>query len=185
MGRRAQISRPAILDAALAIADEHGLTGVTMAAVAARLDVTAMALYRHVAGKDDLLDGLVEVLLTELPPPAAELPWQERLQYLAGALRSTAARHPAVFPLLLQRPAATGQARQVRDSVCAALRQAGLDAEQAARAERLISTAILGFATSEAAGRFDHHSPDVRDSDFACLLNGIHTLITLGPAQQT
>jgi AcrR family transcriptional regulator len=182
MGRRAQISRPSILGAALAIADEQGLAAVTMSAVAARLDVTAMALYRHVAGKDDLLDGLVEALLTEMPPPAAELPWQQRLEHLAGALRSSAARHPAVFPLLLQRPAATEQARQVRDNVCAALHQAGLDPEQAARAERLISTAVLGFATSEAAGRFDHHPPDVRDADFACLLNAIHALITRGPA---
>jgi AcrR family transcriptional regulator len=177
MGRRAQISRSAILDAALALADEHGLDAVTMSAVAARLHVTPMALYRHVAGKDDLLDGLVEVLLTEMPPPAADLPWPDRLGHLATALRSTAARHPAVFPLLLQRPAATEHARRVRDGVCAALRQAGLDAGQAARAERLISTAVLGFATSEAAGRFAHHSQDVRDADFACLLTTLHTAI--------
>ncbi|MEV0589897.1 TetR/AcrR family transcriptional regulator C-terminal domain-containing protein [Nonomuraea cavernae] len=136
-----------------------------------------MALYRHVAGKDDLLDGLVEALLTEVPPPAAGLPWQDRLKHLATALRSTAARHPAVFPLLLQRPATTEHARQVRDGVCAALRQAGLDAEQAARAERLISTAVLGFAASEAAGRFDHHAQDVRDTDFACLLTAAHAVI--------
>lgn len=177
MGRRAQISRSAILRAALAVADEHGLGAVTMAAVATRLGVTPMALYRHVESKDDLLDGLVEALLTEMPPAPADLPWQDRLKHLATALRSMAARHPAVFPLLLQRPAATEHARQVRDDVCAALRQAGLHAEQAARAERLISTAVLGFATSEVAGRFDHHPQDVRDADFACLLTALRAAI--------
>jgi Bacterial regulatory proteins, tetR family len=61
VGRTAQISRAAILSAGLAIADEHGLSAVTMQAVARRLRVTPMALYRHVANKDDLLDG---------PPPS-------------------------------------------------------------------------------------------------------------------
>jgi hypothetical protein len=77
---------------------------------------------------------------------------------LAGSLRiqaarSAAKRHPAVFPLLLTRPAATPAARTARDSVQEALREAGLAADEAARAERLISAAGLGFAASEAAGR--------------------------------
>ncbi|MEV4567748.1 TetR family transcriptional regulator [Nonomuraea sp. NPDC049419] len=177
MGRPAQISRATVLDAALALADEQGLAAVTMAAVAARLGVTPMALYRHVSNKDDLLDGLVEALLTEIPPPPDDLPWQDRLRHLATGVRRSAARHPSVFPLLLQRPAATEEARQVRDRVCAALREAGLDDERAARAERLISTAVLGFATSEAAGRFDHHAQDVRDADFACLLDALHAFV--------
>lgn len=170
MGRPAQISRPAVLTAALAVADERGLDALTMQAVAARLGVTAMALYRHVRDKDDLLDGLVEALLTEFPPPDPGLPWRERLAETARAIRASAARHPAVFPLLLRRPAGTEQARRVRDGVLDALREAGLNDERAARAERLISTAVLGYAASEAAGRFDHHPQDVRDADFAHLL---------------
>lgn len=173
MPRPAQISRPAVLAAALAVADEHGLDAVTMQAVAARLGVTAMALYRHVRDKDDLLDGLVEALLTEFPPPDPALPWRERLAALATRIRASAARHPAVFPLLLRRPAATEHARRARDAVLAALREAGLGEEEAARAERLISTAVLGYAASEAAGRFAHHAPEVRDADFALLLRTI------------
>ena len=177
MGRTAQISRAAILSAGLAIADEHGLTAVTMQAVARRLRVTPMALYRHVANKDDLLDGLVERLLAEVSPPAAGLPWQERLAAMAHGIRATATRHPGVFMLLLSRPAVTGEALGARESVYAALREAGLDPDQVARTERLLSTMILGFAASEAAGRFARHPAAVRDADFACLLEWVGHLI--------
>ncbi|MFI6989391.1 TetR/AcrR family transcriptional regulator [Nonomuraea wenchangensis] len=180
MGRPAQISRPAVVAAAMAVADEHGLAGLTMPAVAARLGVTTMALYRHVASKDDLLDALVEALLPPLPPESRGASWRERLGAMAAAIRDTAARHPAVFPLLLQRPAATERAREIRDGVVAALRQAGLAPGPAARAERLISTAVLGYAAGEAAGRFDHHDRRVRDEDFACLLAAITALVEAG-----
>ncbi len=177
MGRVAQISRAAVLAAALRLADEQGLAAVTMHAVARSLGVTPMALYRHVADKDALLDGLVELLLTEYPRPAPEGRWDERLVALADGIRATARRHPAVFPLLLTRPAVTPAARTVRDAVQAALREGGLSDPEAARAERLISTAVLGFAASEAAGRFRHHDQSVIDEDFAELLRWLRRVL--------
>ena len=170
MGRTPQISREAVLDAALRLADDDGLEAVTMHAVAKRLRVTPMALYRHVDDKNALLDGLVELLLTEYPLPLASEPWDERLTALATGIRATARRHPAVFPLLLTRPAVTPAARAARDAVHAALREGGLPEPEIARAERLISTAVLGFAVSEAAGRFRQHDESVIDADFAELL---------------
>ena len=177
MGRAAQISRAAVLDAALRLADEQGLAAVTMHAVARSLRVTPMALYRHVADKDALLDGLVELLLTEYPQPAAEGRWDERLVALADGIRATARRHPAVFPLLLTRSALTPAARAARDAVQAALREGGLSHLEAARAERLISTAVLGFAASEAAGRFRHHDQSVIDGDFAELMRWLRRVL--------
>jgi AcrR family transcriptional regulator len=175
VGRAPQISREAVLDAALRLADEQGLDAVTMHAVARRLQVTPMALYRHVDDKNALLDGLVEMLLTEYQLPRAEDEWDERLIALAEGIRDTARRHPAVFPLLLTRPAVTPAARVVRDAVQAVLREAalregGLPEAEVARAERLISTAVLGFAASEASGRFRQHDQSVIDADFAELL---------------
>ncbi len=177
MGRRPQIDRAAILDAAMELADERGLEAVTMHAVAQRLGVTPMALYRHVDGKQALLDGLVERLLTSYSLPPADAPWPGRLTGMAEAVRSTAKRHPAVFPLLLTRPAVTPAARMVRDSVQAALREAGLAEAEAARAERLISTAVLGFAASEAVGRFRQHAQAVIDEDFAVLLRWLRLVM--------
>jgi len=171
MGRPGRIDRDDVLSAALAIADDAGLAAVTMGAVAARLEVTPMALYRHVANKADLLDGMVELLLTEFSPPPAG-PWVDRLGRLAEAIRASAQRHPNVFPLLLQRPATTPRARRVRDNVYSALQHAGVQDKRVAQLERLISTAILGFAASEAAGRFGNHSRRQLDDDFA-LLQGL------------
>lgn len=195
MGRTARISRAAVLAAALALADEAGLELVTMHAVGRRLGVTPMALYRHVDSKNALLDGLVEALLTEVtetaaghhdavPGAAAREPqdsrgaWEARLVALAYAMRDTARRHPAAFPLLLTRPAVTPAARAARDVVYADLRDAGLPADSIARAERLVSTAVLGFAASEAAGRFAAHDKAVIDADFAELLRWLRLAVT-------
>jgi AcrR family transcriptional regulator len=177
MGRRAQISRDVILEASLAIADADGLAAVTMQAVALALAVTPMALYRHLDGKADLLDGLVESLLTQVELPASELPWEERLRALARSTRALAQRHPNVFPLLLTRPAVTPASLRVREAVLVALADAGFGDEQARRSERLLSTAILGFAASEATGRFREHSRATLDADFACLERSIAELI--------
>ncbi len=170
MGRPARIDRGAVVAAGLAVADELGLGAVTMQAVADRLEVTPMALYRHVANKADLLDAMVEHLLTEFAPPSPGLPWQQRMATQARALRRSAQRHPGVFPLLLQRPVATPEAAEVRGGVYDALALAGVKAPYLAQAERLVSTAVLGFAVSEVSGRFRFHSRQELDDDFDRLL---------------
>ena len=166
MGRRARIGRSVILRASLDVADERGLAAVTMQAVADRLGVTPMALYRHVAHKADLLDGVVESLLAEFQLPDRRQPWRRRLEAIARAARDSARRHPDVFPLLLQRRASTPIARQVPDAIYAALRDAGMREAELPRAERLLSTFVMGFAVSEASGRFRARAADV-EADFA------------------
>jgi AcrR family transcriptional regulator len=169
VGRPAQIDRAAILAASLQLADEHGLAAVTMQAVAGRLGVTPMALYRHVVNKADLLDGVVESILLEVPLPEPHDGWQDRLGGLAHGTRQAARRHPQVFPLLLQRAAVTPGASRTREAVYDALREAGLPEDEIAQLERLLATAVLGFAASEAGGRFAAHSPAQIDADFARL----------------
>jgi AcrR family transcriptional regulator len=169
VGRPAQIDRAAILAASLELADEQGLAAVTMQAVADRLGVTPMALYRHVANKADLLDGVVESILLEVPLPDPADAWPDRLSALARGTRAAARRHPQIFPLLLQRAAVTPGARRTREVVYAALREAGLAEDDVVQMERLLVTAVLGFAASEAGGRFAAHSPVQLDADFARL----------------
>jgi AcrR family transcriptional regulator len=150
--------RRQILEAALATADDRGLAGVTMRAVAQRVGVSAMALYPHVASKEALLDGMVDVLLAELLPLLDALPadadWWTRLVTLARGFRKLAAEHPSAFSLLLSRPSVTPEAVRATDLVYEAVLEAGVPDADAPRVERLISTFVIGFAASEVNGRF-------------------------------
>jgi AcrR family transcriptional regulator len=152
--------RGEILDAALAIADEHGLAAVTMRAVAARVGLTPMALYPRVGGKDGLLDGILERLLAELLPtlqtPAGP---EDRLRGVARAVRDLARRHPAAFTLLFARPSATRDSLRQVDAPYQALLESGIPPEHVPRVERLLSTFVLGYAASEVNGRFGPSGP--------------------------
>ncbi|MGC4982558.1 MULTISPECIES: TetR/AcrR family transcriptional regulator [unclassified Streptomyces] len=156
--------REEILDAAVAIADEHGLDAVSMRALADRVGVTPMALYRHVKDKSALLDGMVERLLAAIASSgrAGERTWKERLTALAHAAREVAQRHPWAANLLTSRPAVTGDGARAVDIIYTALIEAGVPEPQVPRLERLISTFVIGFAASEAAGRFTPGDSDPR-----------------------
>lgn len=133
-----------------------------MRAVATRIGVTPMALYSHVRDKQELLDAMLGRLLAELPLPRPRTSWRTQLRELAHGIRALAKRHPAVFPLILARPAVTPDALRVVDAIYGALRRAGIPDREVPRVERLISTAILGFAASEVGGRFGTGSMGTR-----------------------
>ncbi|MET8978905.1 TetR/AcrR family transcriptional regulator [Streptomyces sp. NPDC004539] len=156
--------REEILDAALAIADEHGLEAVSMRALADRVGVTPMALYRHVKDKAALLDGMLGRLLANLlpPDPVEERPWDERLTLLAHATREVIRRHPWAAHLVFSRPAVTPDAVRAVDLIYAALVEAGVPESEVPRLERLVSTFVIGFAASEASGRFSPGTVDPR-----------------------
>jgi AcrR family transcriptional regulator len=146
--------RREILDAAMAIADERGVDAVSMRAVAQRTGVTPMALYPHVGSKAALLDGLVELLLTELPRHDPTASWQDRLRASAYGLREVAHRHPSTFGLLFARPSVTRDSVRALDEFYLALLDAGVPEPEVPRLERLLSTFVIGFALSEVSGRF-------------------------------
>ena len=163
-GPRAPDRRQAILNAAMALADEGGLDAVSMRAVAERVGVTAMALYTHVGGKAELLDAMIGELLGQLlalatPPDAG---WRARLGGFARAARMLAVRHPWAAVLLFSRPAVAPDSVRVIDLIYRALLDAGIEGPDVPRLERLLSTFVLGFAASEAGGRFDHGTIDPR-----------------------
>lgn len=165
MPRQARISRQAVLDAALALAEVRGIPAVSMRTVATRLAVTPRALHQHVRDKEDLLDGLVERLLGELPLAEPTLPWEERLHAMATGLRATAARYPNAFGMLFRRPATTPGALRAREAVDSTLRDAGVPDELVSRLARLLTTFMIGFAASEAGGRFAAQDRATLDAD--------------------
>jgi hypothetical protein len=105
------------------------------------------------------------------------VPWEERLRARGAPRRAVARSHPSAFALLLARRARTPAARRSRDDVVAALTEAGVPADDAPRLERLLSTFAIGFAASEASGRFP--DPAVADADYAyaerLILDLVHT----------
>ena len=125
-----------------------------MRSVGARVGVSAMALYQHVEDKQALLDGVVGLLLAELPLPDPSLPWEQRMRSLARAVRDLARAHPSAIRMLFVRPAVTPDALRVVDALYGMLLEAGVPESEVPRLERLLSTAIVGFAISEVAGRF-------------------------------
>lgn len=107
--KRRPLNRDLILAAAVDFIDEHGLPGLTMRRLGDKLGVEAMALYRYVAGKEELLDGVVQVLVAtmQVDDEVIDSPqdgWQDFIQRLAHGVRRVALAHPKAFPLVASRP---------------------------------------------------------------------------------
>ncbi|WP_448628652.1 TetR/AcrR family transcriptional regulator [Geodermatophilus sp. URMC 64] len=108
---RGTLDRRRVLGAAVEFIDEHGIDALSMRRLGAHLGVEAMALYRYVPSREQLLDGVVETVVAELyGDPDVHLEashgWQDYLQRLAHGVRRIALAHPAVFPLVATRPPA-------------------------------------------------------------------------------
>ncbi|WP_207208479.1 TetR/AcrR family transcriptional regulator C-terminal domain-containing protein [Nocardioides glacieisoli] len=107
--RSQRLSRERVVEAALAHIDANGLAGLSMRRLGSDLGVEAMALYRHVAGKEELLDAIVEHLMATMwaDEEIKQQPvhgWQDFLQRLAHGVRRVALAHPQAFPLVASRP---------------------------------------------------------------------------------
>jgi AcrR family transcriptional regulator len=106
--RRAALTREQVLETALRLVDADGVEALSMRRLGAALDRDPMRLYRYAASKDDLLDGVVELVLSRLQVPAAvDGDWADVLRRTGHAFREIALAHPHVVPLLVTRPLAT------------------------------------------------------------------------------
>jgi AcrR family transcriptional regulator len=161
---RRGLDRHRIVSTAVAYIDEHGLPELSMRKLGAVLGVEAMALYRYVPGREDLLDGVVEMVVDELyaDPDVYVEPrhgWQDYLHRLAHGVRRIALAHPAVFPLVATRPPAAPWVRPPLRSVrwiqsfLSALVTHGFTQEQAVVAYRSYSSFLLGHLLLEVASR--------------------------------
>jgi len=139
-----------VVDAALRAADEGGIEAVSLRRLAGALEVTPMAIYRHVRNKSHLLDLMAERLLEQVDLAADEsATWQDRLRRLLGSYQSVAAAHPAA-PFLLSRPFVSPAESRVTEALLAILHSAGFNARQSARLLQVISGMVLGPALHRA-----------------------------------
>jgi AcrR family transcriptional regulator len=160
--RRKPLSRARILDTALVLVDEEGIEALSMRKLGQALGYEAMSLYNHVANKDDLLAGILDLVLAEIEPPDPEGGFPA---IRAAALSAHAAlrRHPWAATMLMS----SGGIRPARinymEALLASLRGAGLSADTTYHAYHVIDAHIIGFSLwASTHGKMPEHIEDVR-----------------------
>lgn len=157
--RRIPLSRDRLLRAALALVDEGGMEALTMRRLGQSLGVEAMALYRHVANKDEIVDGLVDLVIEEVGHPSNDIDWKTAMRERAISLRAGLTRHPWAVGLMESRPNPGRATLRHHDAVIGNLRAAGFDMAMAAHAYALLDAYIYGFAMTHIALPFDTGTP--------------------------
>ena len=147
---RMPLWRERVLLAGLAHADAGGLETFTMRGLAEFLGVAPMSLYRHVANKDDLVDGIVDLVFGEIELPAGEVPWKTAMRSRALSVRQALVRHPWAIGLMVSRRRPGPATLRHHDAVIGRLRQAGFSIGMAAHAYSLMDAYIYGFALQQA-----------------------------------
>jgi AcrR family transcriptional regulator len=155
---RRPLTRERIIQAAVKVADRAGAASLTMRKIADRLGVEAMSLYHHVANKDDVLDGMVDAVLSEIDLPAAGTGWREAMRQRAISARRALLRHPWAVGLLDSRTSPGPATLRHHDAVIGSLRRAGFSVALAAHAFSLLDSYIYGFSLQELSLPF--RSPD-------------------------
>jgi AcrR family transcriptional regulator len=148
----ARLDRQTVLAAAIALADDVGLEGTTVRRLTGRLGVTPMALYRHVADKDDLFDGMADRLYAELELPVAGGDWWEGLAGLARSTRRLLLAHPWAVPLFA-RPLPGEHARALDAALRAVLLDAGFTPAEARELHGQLSGMVFSLVALELHGR--------------------------------
>ena len=154
--KRVPLTRERIVEAALALVDEHGVEGFNMRRLGQRLGVDPMAIYHHLPNKDAVLDGVVEHLWGGVALPSTDVPdWQACLHLTFSAVRQRLLAHPRAALLLGSRPATTPAMRGVIERLLGHLQQAGLPAADAMPLIDCLAAFTVGKVLPESVGLRD------------------------------
>jgi len=147
---RGSLTRDEIINEALALLEEHGPGALSMRRLADRLGVAPNALYTHVRGKADLIDGLIDQVyagLTIEPDPSGD--WTLQLATLSQEIRAYLLAHPAVVPYALQQPGLGPHSLRLGEAIYNVLRPAGFSDQAVVGTVYALLTYILGFVALE------------------------------------
>lgn len=141
---KSDLSRPAIVERALTVMDTDGPDAVTIRRIAQEFGVTPMALYWHVANKDELLEAMGDALLADVAPPATTGPWHVQLRGVVETLIRELSKHPAAAALAFPRMLVAEPGLRLTEFTLALLEDAGFDRKQAADLARMgLQTAMM------------------------------------------
>jgi AcrR family transcriptional regulator len=146
---RAPLNRERVLAAAVSLADERGLEALTMRELGLTLGVEAMSLYNHVANKDDILDGMVDLVVAEIDLPSDADEWREAMRARAVSAQAVFSRHPWAAGLIDSRESSGPARLRYFDWVIGTLRRAGFSLETTVRAFSLLDSYIYGFGRQQ------------------------------------
>jgi AcrR family transcriptional regulator len=164
---RAPLTRDRVLEGAIALADEVGMEGFTIRKLATAIDVKPMTIYHHVPNKEAIIDGMVDLIFTEIDVPPTDIDWTEAMRQRARSARAALARHPWATPLMESRTNPGPATLDHHEAVLGCLRRAGFSIEMTAHAYALIDAYLYGFALQEA------NLPATGGEDMAELAEGI------------
>jgi len=146
---RAPLNRVRVLRAALALADRDGIELLSMRRLGQDLGVEAMSLYNHVANKDDILDGIVDLVFSEIALPQDGAHWKTAMRERAISAREALLRHPWATSLMQSRTQPGPATLRHHDSVLGSLRKSGFTLVTAAHAFSVIDGYVYGFALQQ------------------------------------
>ena len=160
---RPRLTRDIVLARALDRADTAGLDALSMRALAAELGVVPMALYKHVANKDELIDGMVDLVWAEVEPPAiggadsggSAVPWHDAMRARAVSLRAALRRHPWAVGLMESRMRPGLANLAAHNAMMGCLREAGFSFRATVHATSVLDAYVYGFALQEKTLPFD------------------------------
>ena len=145
MRGRVPLTRDRILRAAIRIADEEGLDALTMRRLGQELGVQAMSLYNHVANKEDLYQGIVDLALSEIEVPSPEMDWKAALRQSAISAHQAFVRHPWACNLHMATPRVNDERMLWMEGVLRTLREAGFSPNMTHHAYHALDSHITGF----------------------------------------
>ena len=143
--RRSPLTRERVLRAAVRLADKHGLDALSMRRLASTLKVEAMSLYNHVANKDDVLDGMVDLVIGEITLPTPGLDWKAAMRTRATSAHAVLLSHPWAAMLVVSRMNVGPNMFRYIEATLSTMRQAGLSWAQTDRAWNAIDSFVYGF----------------------------------------
>ncbi|WP_329001767.1 TetR/AcrR family transcriptional regulator [Kribbella sp. NBC_00709] len=152
---RQRLSRERVLTAAVGVADAGGIGALTIRSLAEQLGAKPMSVYYHVAGKEAILDGIVDVVFSEIDLPTPGRDWRSELRRRAASARQVLRRHRWAIGLMESRTVPGPATLRHHDAVIATLRAAGFSLEMTAHAYALIDSYTYGFALQEAGLPFE------------------------------
>lgn len=160
-GNRRTLTPSAIASAALEVADSDP-AALTMRRIAARLGCDPMAIYRHFANRETLLDAVADLVLAEVADPDPGEPWERQVTTTAHAIRAAALRHPGIAGHIASRPPVGEQGQRIGAALLAALTAAGMPSPAAVQVlQTLIAYLAAALAMAVRAGHRDERWHDV------------------------